>query len=172
MLHGIKGLKEVDPAKADLSSFKSQVADCVILTQDGKILMQQRPSNWVGAEDRLTTFGGHLEANETPLQGLIRELKEELGAQVNPKDVMTLGALSEDEYGHDTLVHVYFWRDTQGTITGCYEAQPRHYDKIDDALAHPKIPEYAQWALLEAKNRGLLETRSPNMSRSPSPKKI
>jgi 8-oxo-dGTP diphosphatase len=150
------GLRLVDTATADMSSYTLHLADCVVLTQDGKLLMQQRPLDWGSSAGCLTTFGGHVETGETPLKGLVRELKEELGVEVDPAEVVFIGALTEDWTQHKELVHVYFWHDRKGTITGCYEAEPRHYDRIEDALAHPKIMDYARWAVTECRSRRLV----------------
>lgn len=136
--------------------FKKRLADCVILTHDNKILMQQRPKNWGKYGGALNFFGGHVEDGETIMQALVRELHEELGAVVDPNDVIFLGAVTERETNHTEIIHVHFWHDKTGTITGCYEAESKEYDCIEDAQAHPKIMEYAHWALHEAQRRGLL----------------
>jgi 8-oxo-dGTP diphosphatase len=137
--------------------FIKHLADCVILTQDNKILMQQRPENWRTFPGALNIFGGHVENGESIIEALIRELHEETGARVDASEVVLLGAISEEETNYSELVHVYFWHDKQGTITGCYEAEERRFTSVEEALSHPKIMDYARWALLEAKARGLLK---------------
>ncbi len=140
-------LRLVENFQERADCFTCRLADCVVLTQDGKILMQQRPVNWGKHAGVLNIFGGHVEEGEAVVEGLIRELHEELGAVVRQEDLIFIGAITEDWTGHTELVHVYFWHDTHGTITGCYEAEAREYDTANDALAHPKIMEYAAWAL-------------------------
>ncbi|MBI1215443.1 MAG: NUDIX domain-containing protein [Alphaproteobacteria bacterium] len=152
----VPGIRPVDLSAVDAASFKKQVADCVILTHDGKILMQQRPENWGSTAGCLTTFGGHVEAGETAAQGLVRELNEELGARLSEADLTFVAAVTEDWTAHTELVHIYFWQDKNNTITGCYEAEDRRYDGIDQALAHPKIMDYATFALLVCAERGLV----------------
>lgn len=65
------------------------VVALAILRQDGKYLMQLRddfphivyPGHW-------SFFGGHLEPGETPTEGLVRELIEEIDYRVdNPQEV-------------------------------------------------------------------------------------
>ena len=138
------------------TSFSKHLADCVILTQDHKILMQQRPINWRTNPGVLNIFGGHVEDGESIIDALMRELHEEVGAQVNSNDVVFIGAITENETNHTELVHVHFWHDRQGTITGCYEAEAKYFDSFEAASGHPKIMDYTRWALFECHERGLI----------------
>jgi 8-oxo-dGTP diphosphatase len=151
-----QSIRYVDPASVDPKSFKKQLADAIVLTKDGKLMMQQRTPGWKSV-GKLTAFGGHVEPGETPLQGLLRELKEELGADVPEAELVSLGALTEEETGHTEIVYTWFWHDKQGLITGCYECEAAYYDRAAGALAHPMIMDYAVWMLEECKKRGLLE---------------
>lgn len=55
---------------------------CILLNKDKEILLQKKtkdykyPGCW-------SLFGGSIEANETPEQAIIRELKEEIGIDFN-----------------------------------------------------------------------------------------
>ena len=61
---------------------------CVLLTrQDGRVLLGRRQATGF-ADDQYGIPGGHLEADESALQGAARELKEELGVVVNPADLV------------------------------------------------------------------------------------
>lgn len=54
-----------------------------ILQQKGKFLMQLRDDlPYIACPGQWTLFGGHLEPGEIPIQGLKRELLEEIGYQV------------------------------------------------------------------------------------------
>lgn len=150
-------IKRVDLKKTKPEQFSARLADCVILTKDNKILMQQRPENWGKHAGVLNIFGGHVEEGETILEGLIRELHEELGAAVKAEDVVFIEAITEDWTDHTEIVHIHFWHDKAGTITGCYEAEAREYDTVQQALEHPKIMDYAVWALKECQKRGYLK---------------
>ena len=155
----MKSTRTVDLKKTKPEQFSAHLADCVILTKDNKILMQQRPENWGKHADVLNIFGGHVEEGETVLEGLIRELHEELGAVVKAEDVVFIGAITEDWTDHTEIVHVHFWHDIEGTMTGCYEAEAREYDTVHQALEHPKIMDYAIWALQACEDKGLFKNK-------------
>lgn len=53
-----------------------------------QLLLQKKDRGWKG-KDFWTVFGGHIEANETPLDCIVREVKEELGITV-PADTFEL----------------------------------------------------------------------------------
>lgn len=157
MNRAVAGIKEVDLATVNLSSYTKHLADCVILTHDNKLLMQERPATWGKFAGVLNIFGGHVEAGESVEQALIRELKEELGADVLANEVTKIGAVTEDWTKHQELVHVHFWHNKKGTITGCYEGEARHYQSVEDALSHPQIMDYACWALYRCQAQNLLK---------------
>jgi len=140
----------------DLTQFEQCCVGCMVLTQDNQIMLQQRCHNWHSFPDYLAEFGGHIEANESPIQALQRELNEELGAQVNPSEVISFGALTETVSKHSILVYEYFWHDKHGTITGCYECEARYYDNCAAVLKHPKIMDDVRWSLNKCQKLKLL----------------
>ena len=131
------------------------LADCVIVTKDNRLLLQMRPADWKKHAGVVNLFGGHVEEGEAVIQALIRELAEETGAQAQERDILFIGAVSESFTSHTELVHIHFWHDKNATITGCYEAEAVMYDKLDEALAHPRLMDYARWALEECQKRNL-----------------
>lgn len=133
-----------------------QYVGCLIRTHDNKILLQQRGDDWGHYPGYLSEFGGHLEAGETPMQALIRELKEELGAEVKANEVVDLGTVVDESSDDSELVYVFFWHDVNATITGCYEGEPRKFDSLDDVFKHPKVMGSVRWLLAECRNRGYL----------------
>ena len=151
-----KALQLVDVTAADLSAFKKHLADVVILTAADRLLLQSRPNNWLASPGCITLFGGHVEEDEQPLDAAVREIHEEIGGTPAREDLVSLGAVSENWTNHTELVHLYFWQDTQATITGCYEAESIEFCSCSEAVAHPKLMPYARWALEECKKRGLI----------------
>jgi 8-oxo-dGTP diphosphatase len=148
-----EAIRLVDPDRVDLKSFTRLCADSVVLTKDNRILFQRRASRGSMLQ---CPFGGGIEIGETPLQGVMRELNEELGAKMEPSSVIALGALTEAFMQHTQLVFTYFWHDRDGTITGCYEHSPVYYENVADALAQTELMDYARWMLLECQKRGLI----------------
>lgn len=148
-------IRVVDLTQADESSFERRCVGSIVLTQDNKILLQQRPLHWRTYPGCLATFGGGIEEGESPMQALVRELKEELGATVLPADVISLGTITEAITDYSELIYAYFWHDKNGTITGCYECEPKYYKNVDEIYSHPKVMDDVMWLLNECQNRGL-----------------
>jgi 8-oxo-dGTP diphosphatase len=147
-------IQRLDLTYLNTTAFARHYAGCLVLTHDNKILLQQRDDDCLRYPGCLATFGGELEGNESAMQALVRELKEELGATVNLDAVIALGALTE--INSNELVYVYFWHDKAGTITGCYEGTAVTYSDSNTPLHHPKIMPDVCWLLTECQQRGLL----------------
>lgn len=153
----LESIRSVDLQNVDATSFSHCYVGCIVLTNDRKIMLQQRIHNWRTFPDCLATFGGHIEAGETPIHALVRELKEELGATIESTDVISLGAITEAITNHSELIYVYFWHDKHGTITGCYECEAKYYNDCNAALNHPKIMDDVRWLLNKCQKLKLLK---------------
>lgn len=149
-------IRQINISTVDETNFPQRYVGCLVLTHDEKILFQQRDSDCKRHPGYLATFGGMIEEGESPMQALIRELNEELGAVVEKKDVTAFGAITEKISDHKELVYIYFWQDTRRTITGCYEGKPAFYNAPEDVLKHPKIMNDVRWLLQECSKRKLL----------------
>lgn len=143
----------------NLSLYRSRYVGCVVLTKDNQILLQQRGHDWTRYPGYLCEFGGQIEAHETPDQALARELREELGVKNGLANVIKIGAISELSSKHTELIYVYFWHDTDGMITGCYEGEPRYFANLDEVFKHPKMMDSVRWLLLECQRRGFITER-------------
>ncbi len=151
-----ENVKVVDLKNTDLKSYKTHVADCVILTHDQKLFLQYRPKHWKTSPDCLNIFGGHVEKDEPIDHALKREIKEETGGLIKDGTFQFIGAITEAWTNHTEVVHIYFWHDRDHTITGCYEAEARTFDTVEDVLNHPKVMDYTIWALQECQRLKLL----------------
>ena len=129
---------------------------CIILSHDKRILLQKRPDDWQTRPGYLTTFGGRIEKGETPAQAIVRELYEELGAQVSLNELIELGAVTEPCTGHTELVFEYFWHDKGNLITGCYEGIPAYFKDLGAVLNEPKKMDDIEWILAECRKRNLI----------------
>lgn len=69
-----------------------------VYNSKGEILIQKRAMSkkrFAGYWDM--ACAGHVDAGETPMEGAIREAKEEIGLDVSEKDIKFMGELIEDE---------------------------------------------------------------------------
>ncbi|PZQ43881.1 MAG: hypothetical protein DI551_11260 [Micavibrio aeruginosavorus] len=145
-------IRLLSEAEAQSGEFRKIFADCIILGADGKILLQKRDN-----PDWISPFGGHVEAGEESFEAMLREIEEEVGATIPQDEPVFLGALTEATFSHRDLVHIYFWHDKNGKVTGCYEGAPIYFNSAEDALGHPCLMDHAGWALRECIARGLLK---------------
>jgi len=148
-------IHEVNLSEINEEVFLRRCVGCIVLNHKGKILLQQRDADSPTYPGCLATFGGGIDAGESPIQALIRELKEELGAEVIASDVISLGAITSGN-NKSELIHVYFWHDKKNTITGCYEGEEKYFDNCASALKDPNIMDDVSWLLLECQYRKIL----------------
>ena len=71
-------------------------AGVVLVDRRGWILLQERDGNPRIDPDCWGLSGGHLESDESPLEGALRELEEETGLRLGPGDVHEVGAFAVD----------------------------------------------------------------------------
>ncbi len=148
---------QIDLTQADEINFKSRFVGCLVLTQDYKILLQQRGDDWDSFPGGFSSFGGRIEDRETPLEAVMRELYEELGAKTQEGNLVNLGAVTEAVTHHTELIYEYFWHDKLGEIAGCYEGEAIFFDDVESVLNHrPSVMDDVHWVLRECQRRQLL----------------
>ncbi len=71
-----------------------------MIEQSGEYLLQLRDgAPAIGAANLIGCFGGKIEAGETPVEAMCRELGEETTVQLNPADMKKLGKVEvESDY--------------------------------------------------------------------------
>ncbi len=91
------------------------VVAAALLDGEGRVLVQQRPPG--GSLAGLWEFpGGKIEAGETPESSLVRELREELGIEVEPGDLLA-GPFASERLGDRHLIMLlYLCRRWRGTV--------------------------------------------------------
>jgi 8-oxo-dGTP diphosphatase len=153
-----KSIRKIDLTKTDITTFKRCYVGCIVLTQDHRVLLQKLIYNRKYFKaGSITTFGGRIEIGETSMLALVRELEEELGAQVKENDVIFLGAITEETTNHTELINTYFWHDKDGTITGCYEDEAIYFDEIGLIISNSKVTDDVRWMLDECQKRKLIQ---------------
>lgn len=126
---------------------KASYTSCIVLTSNKRIMLQKRPSTWKTYPNYISTFGGTIHSDETPLQTIIRELAEELGVAVHPKDLIFLNAYTEEITQHKDIVFGYFWYDKKGSITGCYEGEVLYIDDPHELQEYPLVIDDVPWLI-------------------------
>ena len=123
----------------------TEVAAGILLDQDGRYLLGQRPAGkpYAGYWE---VPGGKVETGETVFEALKRELQEELGIQIEScEELMVL----EHDYPHAYVrLHVNIIRSWQGEPSGCEEQQLSWEElRADKPSVEPLLP--AAWPMLE-----------------------
>jgi 8-oxo-dGTP diphosphatase len=120
------------------------VVSAVLVDADGRILVQQRPAH--KPFGGLWEFpGGKVESGETPEHALIRELKEELGVDVEQACLAPATFASDLQPGNDRhmvlLLYVCRkWRGTPASLEGGSLKWVRVRDLYDLKMPGPDRP--------------------------------
>jgi 8-oxo-dGTP diphosphatase len=92
------------------------VAACALVDGEGRVLMAQRPEGKELAG--LWEFpGGKIEHGERPEDGLVRELREELGIAVSAVDLVPFAFASHAYERFHLLMPLYLCRSWLGEVT-------------------------------------------------------
>lgn len=140
-------------ANIQQNTYTRESIGCIVLTQDKKILLQLRPKNKRGY---VGTFGNEITEDEDPIEALQRSLQEALGAKVDIKNVVHLGAIAQAATHFKELHHLFFWHDAHGSITGCYQGKPLYFADCDAVQTEKKIMDDVRWLLQVCQEEGLL----------------
>ncbi len=100
------------------------VVAAALTNESGEILLQKRPAGAQMAE--LWEFpGGKVDAGESPESALVRELREELGIQVNAESLTPLTFASEPLGDKNLLLLLYGCTQWTGTPSAIYASELR-----------------------------------------------
>lgn len=114
------------------------VSAVALVREDGCLLLAQRPEGKSLAG--LWEFpGGKVEAGESPEVALVRELKEELGIDVEAQDFVPFAFASHTYENFHLLMPVFLCRKWQGEPTGC-EGQSLAWVTSEDLVQYPTPP--------------------------------
>jgi 8-oxo-dGTP diphosphatase len=123
------------------------IATVILVDAAGRLVFQLRDNlPTIGHPDHWGLFGGRIEAGESPRVAIVRELREELGLEVDERWLIAHGAFAETP---TKTVHLFSYdaggtidpaRLTEGQGLGRFAPQ-RLRDLADDSLdGHPVIP--------------------------------
>jgi 8-oxo-dGTP pyrophosphatase MutT (NUDIX family) len=139
-----------------LTELDVRYTSCIVLTEKNQILLQQRGKACYTYPGYISTFGGEVEKNEAPLNAIVRELKEELGAHVLAEEIVFLAAYTEQITNHQDIIFGYFWHDKEGRITGCYEEEALYFSRIEDVFLKKPLMDDVRWLLMCSQQKQLL----------------
>lgn len=109
---------------------KARLAAFVILERDGKILLARR-ANTGYADGMYQMPSGHVEAGELPHEAAIREAKEEVGVDIDPRNLSFAHACYRINLVDDVGDYVdFFFR----TSVWSGEPENREPEKCDELL--------------------------------------
>ncbi len=97
------------------------------LVRDGRVLLVHRNPSRHAYPDVWDLPGGHIEAGETELAALTREMHEELGVRIAPASVIHLCRLEAGSGGESLRLSGWLVDEWQGTPTN---AAPDEHDDI------------------------------------------
>lgn len=113
------------------------VSACVLIDPQGRVLIAQRPPG-KSLEGLWELPGGKIEPGETPEAALVRELKEELGIEIEMGSLVPLTFASHSYLDFQLLMPLFGCRHWQG------EAHPREHQELvwvtPEALAAYPMP--------------------------------
>lgn len=128
-----------------------------VLVLDDGVALQRRSDDFaiVAARGRLGLFGGQVEADESPVDGLRRELNEELGidrAEIHA----ALGSIKGDYGGRRSVTHGWLVRCfARSTALTCHEGALVVVPRLEDV---PRDLVFGHYAFVE---RAMYERRLP-----------
>lgn len=98
-----------------MERFKLVVAVHLILIQDGKILLLRRYNT--GYEDgNYSVVAGHIDGNESVIQAMQREAKEEAGITIQQEDLEIVHAMHRKAKDRESIDYFLFCKKYDGEI--------------------------------------------------------
>jgi 8-oxo-dGTP diphosphatase len=108
----------------------------VFLIKGDKVLLGRRANTgWM--DGHLCPPGGHVEKGETPLQGALRELQEELGITVDPEHMEFICVAARNNQPVEYVAYEFMVRDKEYDVRNtepdkCSELVWSELDKLPD----------------------------------------
>ena len=111
------------------------VVAAALVREDGRLLLQQRPPGKAMA-GLWELPGGKIEPGESPEAALAREIEEELGAHIDPVDLIPFTFASHPYDSFHLLMPVFLCRRWRGDFTG-REGQAIAWATAEELASYP-----------------------------------
>ena len=119
----------------------------IILVKDGKILLLLRGKGDSFKPKHWGPHGGHIEPNETPKEGAIRETFEEAGLIVSPDDLKLLLQITKHDFG---MIYQFYTDKFSGDeVVLSFEHDDYAWMDIEEIKKHKTIFEPYEIALIK-----------------------
>jgi 8-oxo-dGTP pyrophosphatase MutT (NUDIX family) len=122
----------------------------ILITKDGNIILQQRNKQKNLANSGLISmFGGTSKLNEQDDDALKREIMEELGIDIEGKDIRKMKSYkkTKDTDGVDWIVNVYIVYDIDLKTLRLYEGKSIYCTTVKEALNNKNLTRITRLAL-------------------------
>ena len=134
-----------------MAKFLTRVAVYALMERDGRLLMLQRANSGYHDGD-YSLPAGHVEEGETPTQAMVREIREEVGVDVDPAD-LAFAHVMHRQYGQTYNDYYFTCRGWRGELRNmepdkCSDMQWFALESLPDNV----VPEVKQ--ALECVTRG------------------
>lgn len=127
----------------------------ILVTKENTILLQQRDNKpGIKNPNCITTFGGAMNDNETPLEGAIRELQEETNLKPNPEELIFFeDFLKQEDDGSDTTLKIFLLNNVEKEGLEIYEGQGYVEIRKEDDLSNINLSPTGKKIVMEYFNR-------------------
>ncbi|HET8709029.1 MAG TPA: NUDIX domain-containing protein [Candidatus Saccharimonadales bacterium] len=125
-------------------------AEVILVRADGALILQQRDDKpGMTNPGFISSFGGHIEPGEEPLEAAVREINEETNLQLSPADLKFFGKYrkTKAEHGEDWDVYYFIARNISGAGLEVYEGQGFKVVQNEQELSTLKATKMLQQAL-------------------------
>lgn len=122
----------------------------LVETTDGFIALQHRDNKPnIVAPNKLSAWGGRIEEGETPEEGALRELEEEIGIKVSKENLLKIGVYqcNKEEHLFDCELHTYLVKGVDRNSLNLMEGQGIYYLDVRGKLDHPNLTPHTKLLL-------------------------